>query len=152
MSSSGNKLGTAVVNADGTFEITLNRAYSGIVVLKTYDKDTSNADKPTHLDEATRAPALLSSSTFADGKQIVLVFDELLDTQNLPPTSAFTVTLRQLDLCRPSQHTGRGLQHQCLGRTERVLHCRRRCRCHCHRQQWFSHRGGCHCGTDQSHL
>jgi hypothetical protein len=53
--SSGNKLGTAVVNADGTFEITLNRAYSGIVVLKTYDKDTSNADKPTHLDEATNA-------------------------------------------------------------------------------------------------
>ena len=57
----GNKLGTASVKSDGSFEITLNRAYSGVIVLKAYDKDTTNADKPTHLDEANNTTKTLNT-------------------------------------------------------------------------------------------
>jgi len=34
----GRKIGNAVVNADGSFEIKLSQAYQGLVVLKAYDK------------------------------------------------------------------------------------------------------------------
>lgn len=46
--SNGNKLGTAEVKPDGSFEITLSRAYSGIVVLKSYDKNPNDQNIPPH--------------------------------------------------------------------------------------------------------
>lgn len=59
--SNGNKLGTAEVKPDGSFEIALSRAYSGIVVLKSYDKNPNDQNIPTHLDEATNASKPLTN-------------------------------------------------------------------------------------------
>ncbi|NBX62735.1 MAG: hypothetical protein EBT67_10060, partial [Betaproteobacteria bacterium] len=52
----GHKIGTAVANNDGTFSITLTQNYTGVVVLKAYDKNTANTDTPTYQDASLNGP------------------------------------------------------------------------------------------------
>ncbi|NDG15011.1 MAG: hypothetical protein EB110_05055 [Betaproteobacteria bacterium] len=61
--SNGNKLGTAEVKPDGSFEITLSRAYSGIVVLKSYDK---NPKRENHAIDTRRQ---FESRRYAQGRR-----------------------------------------------------------------------------------
>ena len=71
----GKEIGLAQANNDGSYSLNIDKTYKGVVLLKAFDKDSTNTNNPQHLDESTQANKTLptlTASFYFDGLDAIV--------------------------------------------------------------------------------